>query len=417
MLVPAEAVGQRRYMRVQTRAHPVSSLGIGPSILRGLRDIGYRDTAAAIAALIDNSIDAKATRVDIVLDAPEGQVRAIAVVDNGLGMVAEMMRAACAVGATCSLGEGPHLARSGFGLPSAPFAIGRRFQLISAPVGSQLHGLTVDLDDLLNDDVQIPEATRSGLPAFVSAFLARERRTWSSGTVVVIDVLDRLGATSARNLGEQLCFRLGYVFGRFVARVALTLDGQAVRPIDPLFLEGAVASATANEPAPSLRGEDKGVLTLAVGAGRVAIRTALLPTALSATGRGAPVNPAAAAGQTIVRDMSGLVVSRLGRRLTVLPTTPIFHFGAADRPIRAELDFTPDLDDLFAPALSLQQVQINPVVWEALRAGGAAHHFELLRRETAARRKRQWQSDAPPAVTSTASPRRRNRCLKQGRAS
>lgn len=415
MLMSAEAVGQRRYVRGQSRPQPVLSLGIGPTILQGLRDIGYRDTAAAVAALIDNAIDAQASHVDIVLDAPAGQVRAIAVIDNGLGMVPEMMRAACAVGATCSLGDGPHLARSGFGLPSAPFSVGRRFQLLSAPAGSSLHGLTVDLDDLANTDVHIPEAKPCDLPEFVSAFLTRERRGWNAGTVVLIDVLDRLATTTARNLGEQLRFRLGYVFGRFAARITLSLDGAAIRPIDPLFLESAPV-ATSDTELP-LAGEDKGIVVTSIGSGRVAIRTSLLPATLSTSPRGASASRAATERQAIVRDMSGLVVSRLGRRLTVLPTTPIFNFGAADRPVRAELDFTPDLDDLFAPALNLQQVQVNPIVWEALRAGGAAQHLETLRRETAARRKRQWQLDASPAVIATASPRRRNRCLKQGRAS
>lgn len=411
MLMPAEAVGQRRYARGQTRNHPVLSLGIGPTILRGLRDIGYRDTAAAIAALIDNAIDAKASQVDIVLDAPKGQVRAIAVIDNGLGMVSEMMRAACAVGATCSLGDGPHLARSGFGLPAAPFAVGKRFELLSAPSGSPLHSVTIDLDDLVRDDVQIPEASRADLPTFVSDFIARERRSWNSGTVVVIEALDRLSSASARNLTDQIRFRLGYVFGRFEGRIALGLDGHAIRSIDPLFLE---SGAIDNEPDALLRGEDRGVLITAIGTGHVAIRTALLPDSFSNSPRGVAVGPAAVERQAIVRDMSGLVVSRLGRRLTVLPATPLFNFGAADRPIRAELDFTPDLDDLFAPALSLQQVQISPLVWEALRAGGAARHFDSLRRETAARRKRQWESNTPCAQIATASPWRRNRCLKQG---
>jgi len=413
MLMSAEAVGQRRYVRGQSHHRPVLS----PTILQGLRDLGYRDTAAAIAALIDNAIDAQADQVDIVIDAPAGQVRAMAVIDNGLGMVPEMMRAACAVGATCSFGDGPHLARSGFGLPSAPFSVGRRFHLLSAPAGSPLHGLTVDLDDLAGADANICEATRTELPGFVSSFLVRERRGWSAGTIVLIEVLDRLTTTSARNLGDQLRFRLGYVFGRFAARIALSLDGLAIRAIDPLFLESVPGSPPTNDVEAPLCGEDKGVIITPIGGGKVAIRTALLPDTLSRSSRGASISPTAAERQAIVRDMSGLVVSRLGRRLTVLPTTPIFHFGTADRPVRAELDFTPDLDDLFAPALSLQQVQVSPIVWEALRTGGAVQHLELLRRETASRRKRQWQSDAPPAVIATASPRRRNRCLKQGRAS
>jgi hypothetical protein len=103
----------------------------------------------------------------------------------------------------------------------------------------------------------------------------------------------------------------------------------------------------------------------------------------------------------VVRDTNGLIVSRLGRRLTVLPSTPLFNFSSADRSIKVEVDFPPELDDLFAPSLSLQQVQVSQAVWTAMRVNGVAGHLESLRRRVTQRRGRRWEAGLPPAPTNS----------------
>jgi len=381
MLIPADAVAQRRYVRAVRQTHSTPSLGIGPTILRGLRNLGYRDSAAALCALIDNAIDAQASQVDILFESEDGAVTAIAVIDDGFGMVPEMMRAACAVGASCPLGDGPHLARSGFGLPSAPFAIGHRFELISSPSGAVPARVLFDLDDLASDDVLIPQAVRAEFPPFVHDHLRRAGRAWSGGTIVVLGELDRLAPRITNGLAQLLRARLGHVFGRFLDRVTLTVDGIRVPPIDPLFL-----FADAPDVAPGAASAvDAGTLHIRLGEDKVTIRTALLPPGFigAERRRAAGVHMDRA---TIVRDNHGFVISRLGRRLTLLPSSPWFHFSNADRAIRVEIDFPPSLDELFAPSLSLQQVQMSDTAWSALRAGGLAAHLDALRRRVAAQR-------------------------------
>ena len=60
------------------------------------RQNGYRGTASAVRELVDNSIEAGATRVHIAFDrATTGRadsVSAVAVIDNGAGMSARMAR-------------------------------------------------------------------------------------------------------------------------------------------------------------------------------------------------------------------------------------------------------------------------------------------------------------------------------------
>lgn len=411
MLTPADAVVLRRYVGSACHAHPAPSLGIGPAILRGLRDLGYRDSASAICALVDNAIDAQATEVDIIFEIAGAAIIAVAVMDNGIGMVPEMMRAACAVGATCPLGDGPHLARSGFGLPSAPFAIGRQFELISSPSSAFLAGVLFDLENLSPDDIHISEATRVELPTFVLDYLRREHRSWTAGTIIVLRDLDRLAPSTPTRFAEQLHAKLGHVFGRFASRMTLRVEGKRVVPIDPLFLLADVAEAAlAGDKA-----EDTGTISVAMDRGGIHVRTALLPPGFVPTeGRRPQMSQPANDRAAIIRETNGLIISRLGRRLTVLPSTPLFHFSNVDRSIRVEVDFPPELDDLFAPSLSLQQVQVSHAVWSALRTHGVARHLEFLRRRVSQQRKRQWGLDATSADQTPASQRRRNRCQKKG---
>lgn len=378
MLIPADVVAQRRYAKSAHQSHTSGSLGIGPAILRGLRDLGYRDSAAAVCALVDNAIDALAGRVEVVLDVSAGQVRSLAVIDDGIGMVPEMIRAACAVGANCKLGEGPHLGRVGFGLPSAPFAIGRRFEIFSQPSGCALAKAEVDLASLDTDEAEIPGETSAKLPDFVARHLTRSGLEWGHGTVVVVSDLDRLSPGAPVALREALHRRLGYVFQAFSQRVSLSVDGTAVRPADPLFLTaGALGFDIDLDRA--IAGPER---TIRVGEGTIQVRTAVLPPGFcaldkrrEATGRNVNLR------QAIARDTHGLVVSRLGRRVDLLADTPLINFGQGDRALKVELNFSSELDEMFAPDLSLQNVHITGPAWKILREAGIGRDLEMLRRQ------------------------------------
>ena len=74
---------------------------VGDAFVRGMRDIGYKSTSYAMAELIDNSIQAGATWIDVIFGFNSGSLKParIAVIDNGWGMVAPMVRASLVWGA------------------------------------------------------------------------------------------------------------------------------------------------------------------------------------------------------------------------------------------------------------------------------------------------------------------------------
>src|SRR3954462_9152202 len=75
-------------------------LMVGDAFVRGMRDIGYKSTSFALAELIDNSLQADATKIDVVFGFEGGaKPKRLAVIDDGYGMEPKMVRASLIWGA------------------------------------------------------------------------------------------------------------------------------------------------------------------------------------------------------------------------------------------------------------------------------------------------------------------------------
>ena len=120
------------------------------SLSASLRDLGY-SLETAVADIIDNSISAQATSIDIMCDMSfESPV--LAILDNGTGMSENELLAAMRHGTS-----GPEierlrtdLGRFGLGLKTASFSQCRQLTVVSAQ-GGQLCGAEWDLD-VVNDE-------------------------------------------------------------------------------------------------------------------------------------------------------------------------------------------------------------------------------------------------------------------------
>ena len=94
--------------------------------LMSMRQIGYTNTFKALAEFIDNSIEAFATNIVVVLKTVKGDhlykvshPGAIAVYDNGQGMEPDMIRASLRWGGTHRYEDRSGFGRFGIGLPGA----------------------------------------------------------------------------------------------------------------------------------------------------------------------------------------------------------------------------------------------------------------------------------------------------------
>ena len=211
-------------------------------LLEALRGLGY-STGAALADIIDNSIAAGATRVDLTF-AWHGTGSFISILDDGAGMDESELDIAMRLGEK-GPGDARHaadLGRFGLGLKTASFSQCRRLTVASRKAGAT-HCLRWDLD-VLAASRDAGWLLLSG-PATGSLERLSALSELQGGTLVLWEVLDRIVSADFTeqnflDLVDRVEKHLAMVFHRYLAgkrpRLTLRINGRRVSPWDP-FLE------------------------------------------------------------------------------------------------------------------------------------------------------------------------------------
>ena len=235
--------------------------------VKAMRDNGYKNTAYALAELIDNSIQAGATRVELLCSQQTVQlsqrqrdrIHQIAVLDNAEGMSKETLQIALQFGNGTRLDPREHkgIGRFGMGLPASSIS-----QCMRVEVWTWQNGLDntlytyLDLSEIANQQMtEVPTPVQSEIPE-----LWRQMSTnWEdSGTLVVWSDLDRLMWRTAKALFSNSEFVVGRMYRRFLRtgqvkiRFASFIDSdpqrtgveQYVRPNDPNYLMTGTSTPT-----------------------------------------------------------------------------------------------------------------------------------------------------------------------------
>lgn len=234
------------------------SLFMPEMTVQAMRDSRYRHAANAVAELIDNSIDARADCVDVLIleewsrvnSRNRWQVAELAVFDNGHGMSAQTLEQALRFGGRLA-SEGVHkIGKYGMGLPTASVSQCKRVDVWSWQNGidSAAHSY-IDVDAVSEGSLpEVPSANTEAPPQFwrdmVSPNTLDERR----GTLVVWRDLDRITARST-TIFNKLEQEIGRIYRHFIndgdveIRMAAHRNGEfkpyidkQVRPNDPLYL-------------------------------------------------------------------------------------------------------------------------------------------------------------------------------------
>jgi Histidine kinase-, DNA gyrase B-, and HSP90-like ATPase len=372
------------------------------AFVRGMRDSGYKSTATAIDEFIDNSIQAQAEFVDIVIGYPatnptqkkidEESGGYIAIVDNGHGMDPEMIQFAVMWGGTHRENDRSGFGRYGFGLPSAAVSISRTFEVFSKVPGGEWASVRIDLKAiadgrLRNDDgiVEAPEPTKAEIPAFIRRVLPGG--DLPHGTIILLDTCDRLtpGYVQVEKFKENLMHEVGLTY-RDVLRsvrmrvvdVGATVDITEIEPIDPLFLRDDARYYDENEERaialPSMEIPVKSAASREKMAGAMRVRFSWMKPGFMAK---------STARLKVRAKNAGLLVMRAGRQVDVIDKFPP-KWGLSlqhnDRYWAAELDFDPALDELFGVTTNKQQITITENIWEILKAAGFVSAVKEMRR-------------------------------------
>ena len=393
---------QKKYVDELKQRQFNFGLTVGDAFVRGIRDIGYRHTGAALDEQIDNSYQAGADQVHVVFgfDATPSNKKPseLAVIDNGHGMEPDMIRAAVTWGGTHRENDRSGFGRYGYGLPTSAISQGRRYTVYSKVEGSGLHAVTIDLDEIANGDytddrghIVVPEPRQAQLPSFVLDYIEEHMdEEWPYGTVVVMENLDKLSRTTKQVLHRFLMDHFGIIYHKVRGDFEILVNGERVEAIDPLFVTPGYRYYDLDEQ----RAEELPPITIEVKdpdtkkvEGKIGVRMSCMPPDFASVDK---MRPAARGNANerfrILERYNGLIFARNGRIIDVVTRNPITVLQNNDRYIKVEIDFPAVLDEHFNISTSKQRIDVSETIWDRLREAGLGKAIEQLRGKARERR-------------------------------
>ena len=226
--------------------------------VKAMRDSGYKNTAYALAELIDNSVQANADNVEVIclevkrrINKRTGRrIQAIGILDNGDGMAPETLRLALQFGNGTHLTDRKGIGRFGMGLPNSSISQCRKVDVWTWQSGPDNAMYTyLDVDEVEGRRLYaVPTPEHKPLP---DEWRARSDNVGTTGTLVLWTNFDdyRLswrGASATLRNTELLVGRMYRKFidaGHLSIRLLALLEGEdestfdePVRVNDPLYL-------------------------------------------------------------------------------------------------------------------------------------------------------------------------------------
>ncbi len=335
-------------------------------LIRSLRDMGY-DFPQAVADIVDNSIEAGATRIEIDIEF-DGDNSWVRIADNGTGMRPEELREAMRYGAEREY-ESDDLGKFGLGLKTASLSQCQHLSVASRwnPDRADVAAYAWDLNHIEKvNRWEIIPVDRNGLgPAL------RHPLKDTTGTVVLWQKLDRIlgyklpyGEAARRRL-SQMCreveLHLGMVFHRFMSglirkkRISILLNGNPITPWDPFCQAEPKTKALQILPLPI---KHEGI------SGEVLIHPYILPHQHEFT---SPDAFRLASGPANWNQQQGFYIYRAGRLIQSGGWSNLRAPDEHTKLARIALYFSPAFDEAFKINVAKMRVQLPSQIREDLR--------------------------------------------------
>lgn len=354
--------------------------------VKAMRDNGYKNAAYAIAELMDNSIQAGATTVQLLCADRESQVdqrvrkrlHEVAVLDNGCGMDVDTLQIALQFGNGTHLGaeQQTGMGRFGMGLPSASIS-----QCQSVDVWSWTNGIKnaihsyIDLPAINTGKMRyLPEPQRKSIPQ-VWLTAAGNEAFGSSGTLVVWSDMDRVLWRTSKALIDNSEELIGRMYRYWIddGRVEIVLKNflhenpgtilqeRHAKPNDPLYLMANTSCPAPFDTKPMFKpfpSEGDNVVPITV---RFRDEDHLVTIKFSIASEEARNSAGGQAtgslpfGQHAGRNL-GVSVVRAGRELELDPAWAT-TYEPRERWWGVEISFEPGLDELFGVSNNKQSAR------------------------------------------------------------
>jgi len=340
---------------------------VAPSAARltdSLRDVGY-DFPTAVADIVDNSIAAGATRVEIEITF-DGSESWVSIADDGAGMTPSGVLEALRYGSRRDYTRGD-LGRYGLGLKTASLSQCRSVTVVTRGHGANARttvrmidlDLVAEFDEWVVADPGLDEHTRR----------AREMVYGTGGTVVIWRKLDRVlpeknpeGGWARRrldNLAVRTSEHLGIVFHRFIEgtlgeSLVITVNGEKVRAWNPF---------APDEPARMTLPLQRFELSVGEINGRVTFQGVVLP---SRDQFSSPAEFERLSGPLNWNRQQGLYIYRANRLVQWGGWGGVRGIDEHTKLARAALDFDNDLDLAFNINVAKIRVTMPPQLRQLL---------------------------------------------------
>ena len=192
------------------------------TVIESLRDNGYNNTAYALAELIDNSLQATATRVEVGFIEEQLKARKnytvseISLWDNGVGMDIDTLRVAMQFGGGTHRKDTGGMGKFGMGLPNSSISQCKRVDVWSWQAGGEPHHTYLDVDEMKSGALEeVPMPTAKAIPTkYEKAFFTKRPE---SGTLIIWSKLDRLSWKTGKSIYRHCEHLVGRMYRNFIS--------------------------------------------------------------------------------------------------------------------------------------------------------------------------------------------------------
>ncbi|HBA49052.1 MAG TPA: ATP-binding protein [Lachnospiraceae bacterium] len=334
-------------------------------VMEGLRDTGY-DFNTAVADIIDNSIAANASKVNILLQMdPAGEVF-VYIADDGCGMDFDELKNAMKYG-SAERSNKASLGKFGLGLKTASTAFCRGLSVISRGKDMVERKVQWDLDY-----IAITGAWNLKQPEIVPDEIdyLNETAQNGTGTMIVWEKIDRLlndcktraaAMKALKKVEQSLEFHIAMVYQRFLdkndqrtSNVTITVNGHEIEPWDP-FCNGEENTTVLYEDELEIEMPEKSEIP------ELFIKAVLIPRRDEFSTR------EAGEAARVSNDMQGFYVYRENRLIHYGDWMGMFSKEPHGTLLRVELSFDHNLDEAFHVDIKKSRILLNEEIFKHIK--------------------------------------------------
>jgi len=335
-------------------------------VMEGLRDTGYTFNTA-MADIIDNSISAHATKIDIQIILDPNMNITVYIADNGIGMDQESLENAMRYGSR-RREENGSLGKFGLGLKTASTAFCRCLSLVSRVRDDDMvRKVQWDLDHIAKENKWYLKKLN---PSVDEIELLNSTALDGSGALVIWEKIDRLlrkytttghSQNALKKIINSLEFHISMVYQRFLDAedkrahtINITLNGKPVFAWDPFCI---------NEPDTEILVEDSCEVKMEEGGKESSflIRAFMIPR------REAFSSPEALRNANLANDYQGFYIYRENRLIHYGDWLNMFSNEPHGSLLRVEFSFDHTLDDAFNVDIKKSRILLNEVIYNHIK--------------------------------------------------